>query len=99
MRFGTDKFQTYYCTQPPFQWVLGDLSLGIKRPGRGADHSPPSSAEVKKIRGAIPPLPNSCNGKVLSSAQRQLYLYICLTTASYQLQVLLCVYRQKFTAS
>jgi hypothetical protein len=29
------------------QWVPGPLSLGIKRPGREADHSPPSSAEVK----------------------------------------------------
>jgi hypothetical protein len=34
-------------TQPPIQWVPGDLSLGVKRPGREADHSPPSSAEVK----------------------------------------------------
>jgi hypothetical protein len=35
-------------TQPPIQWVLGALSLGIKRPGREADHSPPSSDEVKE---------------------------------------------------
>jgi hypothetical protein len=35
-------------TQPPIQWVLGALSLGAKRPGREADHSPPSSAEVKE---------------------------------------------------
>jgi hypothetical protein len=34
-------------TQPPVQWVPGALSLGVKRPGREADHSPPSSAEVK----------------------------------------------------
>jgi hypothetical protein len=34
-------------TQPPMQWVPGALSLGVKRPGREADHSPPSSAEVK----------------------------------------------------
>jgi hypothetical protein len=34
-------------TQPPMQWVLGALSLGLKRPGRGADHSAPCSAEVK----------------------------------------------------
>jgi hypothetical protein len=40
------------------QWVLGALSLGVKRPGREAEHSPPSSAEVKK-RGDIPPLPNT----------------------------------------
>jgi hypothetical protein len=25
-----------------------DLSLGVKRPGREADHSPPSSAEVEE---------------------------------------------------
>jgi hypothetical protein len=33
-------------TQPPKQWVPG-LSRGVKRPGRGADHPPPSSAEVE----------------------------------------------------
>jgi hypothetical protein len=32
-------------TQPPIQWVPGALS--VKRPGHGADHLPPSSAEVK----------------------------------------------------
>jgi hypothetical protein len=35
-------------TQPPIQCVPGALSLGVKRPGREADHSPPSSAEVKE---------------------------------------------------
>jgi hypothetical protein len=35
-------------TQPPIQWVPGALSLGLKRPGRKADHSCPSSAEVKE---------------------------------------------------
>jgi len=34
-------------TQLTIQWVPGALSLGVKRPGREADHSPPSSAEVK----------------------------------------------------
>jgi hypothetical protein len=34
-------------TQPPIQWVPGALSLGVKRPGHEADHSPLSSAEVK----------------------------------------------------
>jgi hypothetical protein len=37
-------------TQPSIQWVRGTVSLGVKRPGREADHSPPSSAEVKKAR-------------------------------------------------
>jgi hypothetical protein len=34
-------------TQPPIQWVPGALSLAVRRAGREADHSPPSSAEVK----------------------------------------------------
>jgi hypothetical protein len=34
-------------TQSPFQVVPGALSLAVKRPRREADHSPPSSAEVK----------------------------------------------------
>jgi hypothetical protein len=29
-------------TQPPIQWVPGSLSSGVKRPGREADHWPPS---------------------------------------------------------
>jgi hypothetical protein len=35
-------------TQPPISWVLGVLSLGIKRPGREANQSPSSSAEVEE---------------------------------------------------
>jgi hypothetical protein len=31
-------------TQPPIQWVHG-----VKRPGREADNSPPTGAEVKKM--------------------------------------------------
>jgi hypothetical protein len=34
-------------TQPPIRWVPVALSLGVKWLGREADHSPPSSAEVK----------------------------------------------------
>jgi hypothetical protein len=34
--------------QPPIQWVLGAVSLGVKWSGCEADHSPPSSAEVKE---------------------------------------------------
>jgi hypothetical protein len=35
-------------TQPPIQWVPGDLPPGTKRPGREADHLRQTSAEVKK---------------------------------------------------
>jgi hypothetical protein len=34
--------------QPPIEWVPGGPSLGVKRLGPEADHSPPSSAEVKE---------------------------------------------------
>jgi hypothetical protein len=43
-------------TQPPIQWVSGSPSTEVKRPGRKADHSTPSSAEVKNSR-AVTPLP------------------------------------------
>jgi hypothetical protein len=39
-------------TQLPIQWVLR-----VKRPGREAEHSPPSSAKVKND-GVMPPLPH-----------------------------------------
>jgi hypothetical protein len=42
-------------TYPSIQWVLGALSLGLKRQWREADHSLTFSAEVKKS-GAILPL-------------------------------------------
>jgi len=35
-------------TQPPIQWVTGVLSQEVKRPGCEADHSPPTSPEVKE---------------------------------------------------
>jgi hypothetical protein len=35
-------------TQRPIQWVPRAISLEVKRLGREADHSPPSSAEVKE---------------------------------------------------
>jgi hypothetical protein len=43
-------------TQSAIQWVPEVLTPRVKLPGREADHSPQSSAEVKN---AIPPLPKS----------------------------------------
>jgi hypothetical protein len=34
-------------TQPPMQWLLGALSLGIKQQGWEVDHAPQSITEVK----------------------------------------------------
>jgi hypothetical protein len=45
-------------TQPPIEWVVEAVYPRVKRPGHEADHSPPSSAEVRND-GAIPPLPHT----------------------------------------
>jgi hypothetical protein len=38
-------------TQPSIQWVQGALSLEVMRPAREANHSRPSSVEVKNVWG------------------------------------------------
>jgi hypothetical protein len=45
-------------TQPLIQCVPGALSPGVKRTGREADHSPPSSAEIKNAWSYISPPPH-----------------------------------------
>jgi hypothetical protein len=51
--------------QPPIQWIPGDLSLGIKRPRRETDHSPPSGAEVKNAWSYTSTSPIRLHGVVL----------------------------------
>jgi hypothetical protein len=53
-------------TQPPIQSVPGALSLGVKRPGREADHSPPSSAEVKNAWSYNSAFPIRLHGEMFS---------------------------------
>jgi hypothetical protein len=49
-------------TQPLIQWIPETFSLGVKQSGPEADHSPPSSAEVKKIwiYRSVPPFMAEC---------------------------------------
>jgi hypothetical protein len=61
-------------TQPPIPWVPGALTLGINLPGREANHSPPSSAEVKNSCSYISTPPTRLHGVVLSEEQGRLYL-------------------------
>jgi hypothetical protein len=56
-------------TQPPIEWVLGALPSVVNQPGLEVDHSPPSSADVKK-GVAIPPLPICLHGKGKSICNR-----------------------------
>jgi hypothetical protein len=55
----------YETSKPPIQWVPGALS-GLKRPGREADNSPPSSAEVKYAWRHTSTPPVHLHGVVLS---------------------------------
>jgi hypothetical protein len=60
---------TYWLTlvfSPPIQCVPGDFFLGVKRPGRETDHSPPSSAEVKNAWSYTSTPPIRLHGVVLS---------------------------------
>jgi hypothetical protein len=50
----------------PIQWIPGALYLGVKLPGREADHSPPSSAEVKNAWSYTSTPPVCLHGVVLS---------------------------------
>jgi hypothetical protein len=52
-------------TKPPIQWVPGALSLRIKRQGREADHSLPSSSENKTAWSYNPTPPIRLRGVVL----------------------------------
>jgi hypothetical protein len=64
--FTTASQPTLGPTQPPIQWVPGTLSLGVKRPRSEADHSPPSSGEVKECVELYLHSPIHLRGMVLS---------------------------------
>jgi hypothetical protein len=58
-------------TEPPIQWVPWALSLGVKRPGRETNHSPPSSAEVKECVELYLHYPIRLHGVVLSQQKHR----------------------------
>jgi hypothetical protein len=64
-------------TQPPLQGVPESLSLGVKRPGREADHSLPSSAEIKNAWSYTSTFPVRLHGVVLSKAQGLYFTLPC----------------------
>jgi hypothetical protein len=66
-------------TQTLIQWVPGALSLGVKRTGSEADHSPPSRTEVKEcveLYLHFPNTPSWRGAQLKKKAHGQLYLYI-----------------------
>jgi hypothetical protein len=77
-------------TQPPIECVPRDLSQGVKRPGREADQSPASSAEVKNA-WSYTSTPQYVFVAWCLVKHRQLYLY--LYVASFNIRVKLADYR------
>jgi len=53
-------------TQPPIQQVPGAISLGVKRRGSEANHSPPSSSEVSNAWSYTSTPPIRLHGVMLS---------------------------------
>jgi hypothetical protein len=61
--------------KPPIQFVPGALSLEVKWPGCEADHSPPSSADVKNAWSYTSSPQYAFMAWCSDEAQGQLYLY------------------------
>jgi hypothetical protein len=74
--FSTSSRPVLGPTQLPIQLILGALSPWVKRPVREADHSLPTSAEVKKtwICTSTPPYAFMAQC-LINQAQGQLYFY------------------------
>jgi len=64
--FATASRPALWPTQPPIQWVPGAISLGVKRQRREADHSHPSSVQVKNAWSYTSITPIRLHGVVLS---------------------------------
>jgi hypothetical protein len=80
--FTTASIPALGLTQPPTQWIPGALSLVVKRPGREANHSHPSSAEVKNVWSytSTPPIRLHCvvlNLKNTGTPFFTFYFYLC----------------------
>jgi hypothetical protein len=66
-------------TQSPIRWVPGAFSLGVKRPGREATHSPSSSADVKECVELYLHSPNTLSWRGAQLKHRDnftFYLYL-----------------------
>jgi hypothetical protein len=61
---------------PSLLWVPEYISPGVKGPGRGDDHSPPSNADVKNCAVITPHSPICADGVVLKQLSTYYACYI-----------------------
>jgi hypothetical protein len=80
--------------QLPIQWVAGALSLGVKRPGREADHSPPSIAEVKDCVELYLHSPNTPSWRGAQLKHRDNFTFTEITRYTIYNRDLSCVYSE-----
>jgi hypothetical protein len=68
----------------PIQWVPGAVSLGVKRPGREADHSPSSRVKVKECVELNLHYPNtlSLRGAQLKHRDNLIFTFLIVSNAS-----------------
>jgi hypothetical protein len=64
--FSTSSRPALGPTQPPIQRVPAALFPGVRRPGREADHSPPTTAEIKNTSIYTSTPPDAFKGVVLN---------------------------------
>jgi len=69
-------------------WVLGTLFLGVKWPGHGADHLPPSSSEVKECMEQYLHSPNTSSWHDAQLKHRDNFIF---TSFVFHVISLLCV--------
>jgi hypothetical protein len=81
VRFPAGNFSLHHLVQTSSGAHISSYPMGnrgtfpeVKRPGREADHSPPSSAEVKECVELYLHSPIRLHGVMLSKSQGQLYL-------------------------
>jgi hypothetical protein len=67
-------------TQPSIQWVPGALSLRVKRPGREANHSPSSSAEVKECVEIYLDFPSRSSWRGAQLKQKDNFIFLPVIT-------------------
>jgi hypothetical protein len=76
--FTTVSRTALWLTQPLIQWVPGAFSLGVNRPGREADHSPPCSAEVKECVDLYLHSPSTLSWRVAQLKHRDNFTFIAV---------------------
>jgi hypothetical protein len=72
--------------EPPIQGVPVALSLEVKRLGREADHSPPSSAEVKECVELYLHSPTTPSWRGAELKHRDNFTFYLLYVCIYELQ-------------